>query len=84
MDAQASERGRCGTCRHFTDAPDWGRYMGECAQGWRHHTPWAPLGERNAPPLPVMHAAARCMCDGQSRWALRAGLTLGEPSGSQA
>lgn len=80
MAARAAERGRCGTCRHFTAAPDWGRLMGECSLGWAVHTPWAPGGPGpDAPPLPVMHAAARCMCHGVApRWALRPGLKLAE------
>ena len=83
MAARARARGHCGTCRHFTPAPDWGRFMGVCGLGWAAHTPWAPSGPLpNSPSEVVIHAAARCMCCGlASHWAARPGVTLDESGG---
>jgi hypothetical protein len=75
-ETRAKMRGHCGTCRHFTDAPNWGRLMGECALGWAAHEPWGV--SQNASPLPVMQAGAACMCHGRPRWALRAGLSAAD------
>ena len=84
MSERAGMVGHCGTCRHLGPAPDWGEGLGVCALGWAAHTPWAPDGPPNSPPLPVLSVSARCMCHGlEGRWALRPGVSAAPDTDKQ-